>query len=527
MSGRSHKPPAGGDGQFRAIFEQAAVGIAEVETQTGTLVKFNRRYRDIVGIDGDASVDTTFMSTAHPDDLPADLQNMEKLKAGEIREFSVEQRLIRPDGTIIWVNLKVSSLWSTDEHPDRYVAVIEDITARKKMTALVVDADAGLTLTTILDRIFYSFQGIIPYDRMGCALLEQDGACARSVWSRSTLSETHIPVGYSADLAGSSLQSVLHSGRPRVLNDLQAYVREHPASENARRIVAEGVRSSLTCPLIAMGKPTGFLFFSSAKPYTYNDMHVELYLRIAEQISLILEKGHLYELLLEANRQLDSRNALIAGVFGRYTSDTVVSRLLETPGATDMGGEERRMSLLFSDLCGFSVLCGKLAPEQIVRILNIYLSMMTDVIMDFGGTIDEFQGDAILVIFGAPIQAADDARRALACSIEMQRMMGQVNQRLSDEGFSAIEMGIAVRTGAAVVGNIGSHRRAKYGVVGQVVNQVTELEASTRGGEIACCEDTIRDAGDFVAWEEGGGIRLKGVDRTMKTFLVRGFKDQP
>jgi class 3 adenylate cyclase len=394
----------------------------------------------------------------------------------------------------------------------------------EKLVELTAEVNAGLTLTEVLDRIFHSFQRIIPYDRMGCALVEQDGASARSVWSRSTLSETHIPVGYSARLAGSSLQAVLETGRARILNDLQAYLHEHPGSENTRRIVAEGARSSLTCPLVAMGKPIGFLFFSSTMPHSYDVAHVDLYLRIAEDISLILEKGRLYESLLKANRELALQNRFIAGVFGRYSSEAVVSRLLESPGATDIGGESKRITLLFSDLSGFSQLCGRLDAERVVRILNIHLSVMTDVIMDYGGTIDEFQGDAILVLFGAPILAADDARRALACSIEMQRAMEQVNQRLSDEGLPALEMSVAVHSGEVVAGNIGSYRRAKYGVVGQAVNQVTELETFTRGGEILCSEETIREVGDFFEWEERGEICLKGVDQTMKTFLVRGLR---
>jgi class 3 adenylate cyclase len=397
----------------------------------------------------------------------------------------------------------------------------------EKLAELTADADAGMTLTAVLDRIFLSFQGVIPYDRLGCALLEQDGASARLVWSRSTLPRTSIPTGYSAHLAGSSLQGVLQSGRPRILNDLQAYLREHPASENTRHIVTEGLRSSLTCPLIAMGTPTGFLFFSSAKPHAYDETHIDLFMRIAEHISLILEKGRLHESLVEAYRELGLQNQFIAGVFGRYTSEAVVSRLLKSPGATDMGGEIRKVSLLFADLCGFSQLCGSQDAERVVRILNIYLSVMTDVIMEYEGTIDEFQGDAILVIFGAPTLAVDDARRALACATAMQRAMERVNQRLSDEGLPVLEMGIAVHSGDVVVGNIGSHRRAKYGVVGQAINQVTELEAFTRAGEILCSEETIREVGDFVEWEELGEICLKGLERTMRTFLVRGVEDQP
>jgi PAS domain S-box-containing protein len=519
--------------RFRAIFDQAAVGIAEIETQTGRFTRVNRKYCDLVGIEAKDLTATTFMAITHPDDLQADLDNMEKLKTGESHEFSMEKRYIRPDGDIVWVNLTVLPLWG-DGEPTRYhVAVVEDVTGRKRAEAelrqlgvLTATVQSGLTLEEVFDRMFEAFRTIIPYDRIGCALLSDDGATARSVWLRSTRPEVQIPVGYSARLDGSSLKTVLESGRPRILNDLEVYLREHPGSENTRRIVAEGMRSSLTCPLIAMGKPVGFLFFSSTEAHTYDDAHVDLYLQIAEHISLIVEKGRLYQALSEAKHEVEVRNRLIAEVFGRYTSEAIVSRLLDSPGATDMGGETRKVTILFSDLSGFTELCARLDAQRVVRLLNIHFSVMADVIMEYGGTIDEFQGDAILVIFGAPILAADDARRALACSIAMQGAMEEVNRRLSEEALPTVAMGIAVHTGEVVAGNIGSHRRAKYGVVGQAVNLVTEMEKRTAGGRISCSEETLREVGDFVECDEPTEIPFRGLAEPMKTFLVRGLRDQ-
>jgi hypothetical protein len=107
--------------------------------------------------------------------------------------------------------------------------------------------------------------------------------------------------GYSAPLKGSSLEAIIETGQPRILNDLKAYLEENPESESTKRIVAEGVRSSLTCPLIAMGKPVGFMFFSSKEPHTYKDIHVELFQQIAGQLAMIVEKSRLYQRLVELN----------------------------------------------------------------------------------------------------------------------------------------------------------------------------------------------------------------------------------
>jgi len=118
--------------KLRAIFEQAAVGVAQMETQTGRFVRINDRYCDIVGITAEEMTATTFMAITHPEDLQADLDNMERLKAGKIRDFSLEKRYIRPDGSEVWVDLTVSPMWKAGERPDYHIAVVEDISERKR-----------------------------------------------------------------------------------------------------------------------------------------------------------------------------------------------------------------------------------------------------------------------------------------------------------------------------------------------------------------------------------------------------------
>jgi GAF domain-containing protein len=163
--------------------------------------------------------------------------------------------------------------------------------------------NAGLVLDEVLDYVFESFWPIIPYDRIGFSLLEQDGTVVRARWARSDAPLMKIDRGYAAPLAGSSLQRIMETGQPRILNDLRQYLSEHPASESTRLMLEEGMRSSLTCPLTAMGKPIGFMFFSSMEPHTFKNSHVEIFLQIAGQLSMIVEKARLYEEL----RQLKNR----------------------------------------------------------------------------------------------------------------------------------------------------------------------------------------------------------------------------
>jgi signal transduction histidine kinase len=161
--------------------------------------------------------------------------------------------------------------------------------------------NAGLTLDEVLNHVFDSFRSIIPYSRIGFSLLAEKGTIVRARWARSDAPVMKITTDYEAPLQRSSLQRIIETGRPRILNDLEAYLKDHPKSESTSMIVEEGMRSSLTCPLIALGKPIGFVFFSSMEPNTYKDAHVELFLQLAGQLAVIVEKGRLYQRLIELN----------------------------------------------------------------------------------------------------------------------------------------------------------------------------------------------------------------------------------
>ncbi len=164
--------------------------------------------------------------------------------------------------------------------------------------------NAGRTLDEVCDHVFEVFHQVIPYDRIGVALLEDGGDVLRARWSRSG-GDTPIKLldGYTAPMAGSSLQPLLENHELRIINDLEAYLAEHPDSESTALIVEEGIRSSLTCPLVAEGQPIGFLFFSSRERDTYRGAHVDLFRYLAGQVSLTLEKGRMYDKLEALNAE--------------------------------------------------------------------------------------------------------------------------------------------------------------------------------------------------------------------------------
>lgn len=240
--------------------------------------------------------------------------------------------------------------------------------------------------------------------------------------------------------------------------------------------------------------------------------------RVQSQLAL----KHAQDQVKRLNAGLARRNDLIKATFGRYLSDEVVDQILEAPGGARLGGDKRVVTILMSDLRGFSALSERLPPEQVVRIINNYLAAMTEVIRKHKGTIDEFIGDAILAIFGAPVGREDDATRAVACAVEMQLAMHAVNEYNRANDLPEIEMGIALHTGEVIVGNIGSEQRAKYGVVGTVVNLTSRIETYTIGGQILISDETFKAAGDGVLVGGQMAVKAKGLKEPMTAHDLRG-----
>jgi class 3 adenylate cyclase/ActR/RegA family two-component response regulator len=243
------------------------------------------------------------------------------------------------------------------------------------------------------------------------------------------------------------------------------------------------------------------------------------------QTQLGLRRAH--RQISDLARQLEARNRFIQATFGRYLTDEVVESLLESPDGLTLGGETRVATILMSDLRGFSALAERLSPERVISLLNHYLGAMTEIICAHGGTIDEFIGDAILVIFGAPTRRDDDALRAVSCAVQMQLAMEAVNAVNLSEGLPRLEMGIGINTGEVVVGNIGSVRRAKYGVVGRHVNLASRIEAYTIGEQILVSDSTLRAAGEQLQVEGSVEVFPKGSRQAMRLHSIVGVSGEP
>jgi len=226
--------------------------------------------------------------------------------------------------------------------------------------------------------------------------------------------------------------------------------------------------------------------------------------------------------------QLRSAYRFIRETFGRYLSDEIVDQLIDSPEGLKLGGEKRNLSIMMADLRGFTSIGERLPAETVVKMINIFLGRMTEVIQQHQGTIDEFIGDAILTIFGAPVHREDYAVRAVRCALEMQLAMQDVNREYLALGYPVVEMGIGIHTGEVIVGNIGSKKRTKYGVVGRVVNTTSRIESYTIGGQILVSDSTRIACQDLLRIDGQMEVMPKGLTEPITIYDVGGLAgEQP
>ena len=219
----------------------------------------------------------------------------------------------------------------------------------------------------------------------------------------------------------------------------------------------------------------------------------------------------------------DELARLLRRMFGRYLSPEVMEALIEKPESLELGGEKRRVTIMMTDLRGFTALSERLAPEQVVRLLNGYFEVMVEIISRHRGTINEIIGDALLVLFGAPQPMADRVEQAVACAIEMQNAMTRVNERNRGDGLPELQMGIGLNDAEVVVGNIGTAHRSKYAAVGSGVNMTSRIESYSVGGQILVSESVRQAAGDVLRIDGQRDVQPKGSETPLRIYEVGGI----
>jgi class 3 adenylate cyclase/HAMP domain-containing protein len=237
----------------------------------------------------------------------------------------------------------------------------------------------------------------------------------------------------------------------------------------------------------------------------------------------VADLAHSFNELGQQLTEYIEKRDFIRDTFGRYVTQEVVTKLLEGEGALEMGGETREVSLIMSDLRGFTAIIAEMDPEEVIAFLNRYLSRMIAILLDNRAVIDEILGDGILAFFGAPEPLEDHPARAVACALSMQAAMDEINAENEADGMPRLAMGIGVNTGSVVVGNIGSERRTKYSVVGSDVNFASRMEAFALAGQVLISASTYSRVKDLVEVDKVLTAEMKGMPGQATLYDVRGI----
>lgn len=229
------------------------------------------------------------------------------------------------------------------------------------------------------------------------------------------------------------------------------------------------------------------------------------------------------ERINELNRQLNARNEILSKTFGQFLSDDIVKELLDSPDGLVPGGRKRFVSIMMSDLRGFTAMSERMDPDDLISMLNHYLEAMTDIIQARKGTIIEFIGDGIMAVFGAPVSSDTHAANAVAAALEMEKAMDKVNLWNAERGYPRLEMGIGLDSGEVIVGNIGSEKRMKYGVVGSHVNLCGRIESYTAGGQVLISPNVREQISSPLTIEKEMTVLPKGAKEEIVLSHVTGI----
>jgi adenylate cyclase len=218
----------------------------------------------------------------------------------------------------------------------------------------------------------------------------------------------------------------------------------------------------------------------------------------------------------------EKEKQFIRSAFSTYVSHDVVKEIIADPSRLQLGGTKRHMTAIFTDVKGFSTISEKLDPEALVSLLNRYLSAMSDAILAEKGTIDKYEGDAIIAFFGAPLDLEDHALRACISAITMKKIEGELNKTIMEQNLSPypIFTRIGINTGDMVAGNMGTENKMNYTIMGNAVNLASRLEGVNKqyGTAILVSEATVREAGDQLFTRKLDRVRVVGINEPVRLY---------
>ena len=354
--------------------------------------------------------------------------------------------------------LKVAGA-STGERNARKLSLLLDVSQK---------LSGELDLDKLLTRVVGTTFDVMGVDRVSVLLTTESGELVPRV-SKSRLGD-------------SSAQHVPRSIARKAVEERVAILTDNALADDrfkgGQSILLQSVRSAMCIPLMASAEQVlGILYVDNLTATdSFND----------EDLQFLIAFGGLAAIAIKNSRFADQiqRQAMVRSNFERYFAPNVAAEIAQQQGAVKLGGDKRPVTILFSDIRGFTSMSEHMSPDAIAGLLSDYFTEMVDIIFANGGTLDKFIGDAIMALWGAPIPHADDPDRAVQAAIAMQRAIHQLNEKWTAEGRPSISVGIGINYGDTFAGNIGSHLRLEYTVIGDAVNVASRLCSNAKGGEI-------------------------------------------
>ena len=304
----------------------------------------------------------------------------------------------------------------------------------------------------------------------------------------------------------------------RAVSERLAILTDNAAADErfkGKSIVMQSVRSAMCTPLISSeGKVLGIIYVDNmTATHSFGDEDLEFLIAFSGIASVSIENSHLTDRI--------RREAVVVANFQRYFAPNLAAQIANQVGAVKLGGSKRPVFIFFSDIRGFTPMSEKMNPDEIATLLTEYFTEMVEIIFEHGGTLDKFIGDAIMAIWGAPIEHEDDADRAMRAAIDMQSVLGELNTKWTAQGRQPVNIGIGINFGEVFAGNIGSERRLEYTVIGDAVNTASRLCSKAGPGEILISEPFYKALKKPPKVEALEPLQLKGKAQAVPVYRVK------
>jgi len=280
--------------------------------------------------------------------------------------------------------------------------------------------------------------------------------------------------------------------------------------DSSLSLVRSKVRSIMCAPLYVADDVIGALYVDNAAVRQFSEADLELFTALANYSAVAIAQARLADRLAEERQRREQLQ--------RYHSPAVVERILtEQAGDAGMSAQEIEVSILFVDIVDFTGLAESMRPAEVATLLNAFLSRMVDVIFEFEGTVDKFIGDAVLAVFGAPVEQPDHAMRAVRAAQAMRRSVREWNAaRL----FPAVRVRYAINSGVAIAGDLGSAKRKEYSVIGDVVNVAARLQHMAQPDQLVISRATLDQLTDPVNASRLGTFPVRGRSGSVEVLAI-------